>query len=209
VKLLVKFRRPQRGKRDLEWLSHCGLWRIVRREWVLPCASVSYDLHLLDADGGVVWSFKNADTLKEVREEADEITSEPREYFGEDSKEVARIEAARNTNHEDKESISPIEAVAKAILDRYVETGTSATVPELAEYMGKSVGFVRKVLGSVTTWKRNMEHAPRNDDFYKHGFEEVFGKTGRNDRREYLPLRRMLRRRILDMKQAAVTGSGT
>lgn len=98
---LVKFQRAQREKHtksgrpygDLIRRSHCGLWKVVRREWVLPVAGVSYELHLLDADGNVIWSEKDLDTLKDAREGADDITQNAREHFGEDSKEALRIEA--------------------------------------------------------------------------------------------------------------------
>jgi|GEM_PF-1986542 len=99
MKPLVRFKRGEREKRtksgepcgDLVRRSHCGLWKIVRREYVLPVACTSYELYLLDADGSVLWSEKNADSLKEAREEAEDITRNPCEHFGEGSIEATRI----------------------------------------------------------------------------------------------------------------------
>ena len=98
---LVKFGRPKQEKHtksgkpygDLIRRSHCGLWKIVRREWVLPYTHTSYELHLLDTNGNHIGSDKDIDSLREAREGADDNTRNARENFGEGSKEAARIEA--------------------------------------------------------------------------------------------------------------------
>jgi|GEM_PF-2720270 len=97
--------------------------------------------------------------------------------------------------------MSRIDFIAKAITDHYIETGNGASVEELAARIGKSIGYVRKVLGAVTRWKNKRDYSERNYDFAPYGFEEGSGMRGRWEHRVYFPLLRTLRRRILDTKE--------
>lgn len=75
--------------------SHCGLWKVTKREWEIPYCHTTYELALLDAEGNTLYEDKECETLGDAKEAAEEIMKNPHEFFDENSPQARRINARR------------------------------------------------------------------------------------------------------------------